>query len=152
MQRLNPMNDFIFKKIFGESDGKHRLLSFLNAVLEPSLEKEITDVEVIDNATLTPETVDEKAGILDVRAWVSDGTIVNIEVQLTNQGNIEKRALWNWSRIFYRGIKKGEDYVKLPRVISIFLVDFKLLPVPKYHSIFNLREKDYHDCILTNTM
>jgi predicted transposase/invertase (TIGR01784 family) len=34
MKRLKVKNDFIFQKIFGESENKEILISFLNAVLE----------------------------------------------------------------------------------------------------------------------
>ena len=33
MQRLRPLNDFIFKKLFGETENIDNLKSFLNAVL-----------------------------------------------------------------------------------------------------------------------
>lgn len=34
MQRLNPLNDYIFKRIMGEEESKDNLIAFLNAVLD----------------------------------------------------------------------------------------------------------------------
>ena len=33
MERLRPLNDFIFKKLFGEPESKENLRAFLNAIL-----------------------------------------------------------------------------------------------------------------------
>ena len=32
MERLRPLNDFIFKKLFGEPESKENLRAFLNAI------------------------------------------------------------------------------------------------------------------------
>ncbi|WP_422388901.1 PD-(D/E)XK nuclease family transposase [Helicovermis profundi] len=34
MERLRPLNDFVFKKLFGEEDVLDNLIAFLNAVLD----------------------------------------------------------------------------------------------------------------------
>jgi len=34
MKRLKPLNDYIFKKLFGENEVKDNLAAFLNAVLD----------------------------------------------------------------------------------------------------------------------
>ena len=33
MERFNPLNDFVFKKIFGEKENKDLLISLLNSIL-----------------------------------------------------------------------------------------------------------------------
>ncbi|MGL4521619.1 MAG: Rpn family recombination-promoting nuclease/putative transposase [Bacilli bacterium] len=152
MRKLNPMNDFIFKKLFGEENGKSRLSSLLNAILNKEENQKIIEVEVYQPLELTPEVINDKMGVLDVRAKLTNGTHVNIEVQLSDRGNIEKRALWYWGRIYNEGIKKGEYYSNLPNVISIFLLNYKLFEIPKYHSTFRLREDEYYEKVLANDL
>ena len=46
MERLKPLNDFIFKKLFGEKGDEPMLLSFLNAVLQKTHREEITSITI----------------------------------------------------------------------------------------------------------
>ncbi|MEF9953585.1 MAG: Rpn family recombination-promoting nuclease/putative transposase, partial [Clostridium sp.] len=136
MRRLKPLNDFIFKKLFGEEETKDNLIALLNAIL--------------DNKELVKELVDDKTGILDVRAKTSDGTQIDIEIQLTNQHNMDKRTLWYWGKLFNQGISKGEDYNKLSKVITINILDFEYIPLEKFHSKFHLWEDEDKDYMLTD--
>lgn len=56
-------------------------------------------MEIIDNKQLTKELILDKTGIIDVRAKTSKGENIDIEVQLTDQGNMDKTKLieskWN---------------------------------------------------------
>ena len=74
MQRLKPLNDYIFKKLFGENEVKDNLIAFLNAVLDRKDKKRLVTLEIVDNKELTREFVTDKTAILDVRAKTEDGT------------------------------------------------------------------------------
>ena len=146
MERLKPLNDFIFKKLFGEKGDEPMLLSFLNAVLNRTQKEELTEIEIIENKELTKELIEDKTGRIDVRAKTATGEQVDIEVQLTDQDNMDKRTLFYWGKLYLEGIKQGEDYRKLTKVITINLLDFKFLETKGYHSSFHLwedREKEY---------
>ena len=60
MERLKPLNDFIFKKLFGEKGDEPMLLSFLNAVLNRTQKEELTEIEIIENKELTKELIEDK--------------------------------------------------------------------------------------------
>ena len=109
MERLKPLNDFIFKKTFGEEETKDNLIALLNAILSKKDIDKLVTLEIVENKQLTPELIEDKTGIIDVRAKTADGTQLEIEVQLTNQNNMDKRTLWYWGGIYSNGIKKGED-------------------------------------------
>lgn len=151
MERLRPLNDFIFKKLFGEQESKENLKAFLNAILYNSIGK-IRDVEIIKDKELTTDEIINKTGIIDVLAKTEDGTHINIEVQLTDQNNMDKRTLFYWSRIYNRGIIKGEDYSNLNKVITINILDFNYIDLDKFHTEFTLRERDYTDYKLTDVL
>ena len=48
MKFVSPKNDVAFKKIFGNEDKKEILISFLNAVLNLTGDKEIQDIEILN--------------------------------------------------------------------------------------------------------
>jgi predicted transposase/invertase (TIGR01784 family) len=68
MNRLNPLNDFLFKKLFGDENENELLIGLLNAILQ---------IEIV-NLTIQNEKLDrfkeeEKLGILDIKAKMTDG-------------------------------------------------------------------------------
>ena len=151
-ERLNPLNDYLFMKYIGEKGNEEQLLAFLNAVLQKTGRNGIISVEIEGNRTFTPEIIDDKYSILDLRATTSDGVKVNIEVQLRNVGNMDRRSLFYWSKEYVRGIEAGQDYVELPAVIAINIVDFDFIPVNEVHTSFHLWEDCHKDTMLTDAL
>jgi predicted transposase/invertase (TIGR01784 family) len=126
--RLNPLNDYLFLKVMGEKGDEEQLLGFLNAVLGRTGENRIVQVEILENRTFTAEFIGDKTSILDVRARVENNTRIDIEVQLRNQRNMDRRGLFYWSREYTKSLEKGQDYLALPRVVTINIVNFEMFP------------------------
>ena len=135
-QDYNPMNDYLFKFVFGREERKRITLSFLNAVLGREGEDELTDIAFADRE-FDPRFSEEKLSRLDIYGVVSDGSKINIEVQLVNYQNMEKRTLYYWSQM-YQSLRKGEDYENLTRSITINLLNFRLLPQENAHNMYGL--------------
>ncbi|WP_195430422.1 Rpn family recombination-promoting nuclease/putative transposase [Clostridium sp. D46t1_190503_E9] len=152
MRKVKPLNDFIFKKIFGEKGNEDILISFINAVLKRTKKEPIVEVEIIDNKQLTKELILDKTGIIDVRAKTSKGENIDIEVQLTNQGNMDKRTLFYWGKMYLENIKQGQDYTSLEKVITINILDFEFLGTDSYQSSFHLWEDIEKDYRLTDVV
>ncbi|MGD8400874.1 MAG: Rpn family recombination-promoting nuclease/putative transposase, partial [Bacillota bacterium] len=93
MDRLNPLNDYIFKRLMEETD---HLIAFLNAVLDAKDQQRLISLEIINSKELTAEMIYDKASRLDVWAKTADGMQLNIEVQLTNQNNMDCPSLFAW--------------------------------------------------------
>ena len=119
MERLNPLNDFLFLKLMGEEGNEVQCLSFLNAVLGSKNKNPIKLIKILENKTFIAEIIGEKTSILDVRVQTDTGQRINIEVQLKDLHNIEKRTLFYWGQEYTKGISKGDDYIYLPNVITI---------------------------------
>ena len=151
MQRLKVKNDFIFQKIFGQSENKEILISFLNAVLSLDGSKQLNDLEILDNK-LKKDSPYDKQGILDIRAKTRKGEQINIEVQLVNQYNMDKRTLFYWSKIFTEQLKEGQPFQELKKTIAINILDFNYLEVDSYHTVFHLREDSHPDYQLTDVL
>ena len=152
MHRLKPLNDFIFGKTFGEKGDEEQLLSLLNAILAKTKHKKLVRIEIVEHRTFTAEVVGDKTSILDIRAVAEDGTKINIEVQLRDYGNMNRRSLFYWSREFASGLDKGGDYSQLSNVIAINIVNFEAVSVEDFHTSFHLWEDTHKDCLLTDAL
>lgn len=131
------MNDVAFHFVFGKASRKYNLINLLNAILLNSGQQPIKDL-TLQETRLDAETVAEKGCRLDIRAITSQNINVNIEVQILNQGNMEKRSLFYWSRLYNSQLAKGQDYVELSKTIAINILDFAYLPHDKTHSIYGI--------------
>jgi predicted transposase/invertase (TIGR01784 family) len=150
--RLNLLNDYLFLKVMGEKGDEEQLLSFLNAVLRRTGRNSLVQVEIIEDKTFTPEIIGDKSSILDLRAISDNAVRVNIEVQLRNFGNMDKRSLFYWSREYAKGLNAGQDYDELPNVIAINIVNFDFLDCGNYHSCFHLWEDTEKSFMLTDAL
>jgi predicted transposase/invertase (TIGR01784 family) len=147
---LKPLNDFAFQKIMGEKGDERQLLSFLNAVLARTGKGSLTAVEILEDKDLPADIVGGKTGRLDVLANLADGFRVNVEVQLRNEHNMEKRSLFYWSSKYIRDFRSGDDYQNLLPVIMINIMGFGYLPVEDFHTSFHLWEDREKDFMLTD--
>lgn len=82
-----PTNDVIFSNLFGKNKNKR----FTKQFLEHLLEMKIKTIDVDKNTLLKREYNDTKESILDIKCLLNDDTQCNIEMQLADEGNIEKK-------------------------------------------------------------
>jgi predicted transposase/invertase (TIGR01784 family) len=150
MSRLNPLNDFAFLKALGEKGDEPQLIAFLNAVLRRTGRKPIVSVEIIEAKELVPEIIKGKLCRLDVLAELADKSLVNIEVQLENEHNMEKRSVAYLSKLLSDRMKKGWDYKEIPQFIGINIIDFDYIPLEDFHTSFHFREDKSRDYVLTD--
>ena len=59
----------------------------------------------------------------------------DIEMQVVDKNDIERRLLFYWSRLFSKSIKAGKDYSKLEKTIAILITDYELESLKKSHNI-----------------
>jgi predicted transposase/invertase (TIGR01784 family) len=152
MDKMLVKNDFIFQKIFGQNEHKEILLSLLNSILNLQAEQKLTDIEIIENTKLQKEYPDDRLGILDIRAKLLTGELVNIEIQLANKYDMERRTLFYWSKLFYGQLKSGQTFRELKKTITINIIDFNYIKLEPYHTFFQLREKGQKDYQLTDLL
>lgn len=137
---LTPNNDVVFKRLFGQI-GNERLIKDL---LEAILDIQIESVELGKEVELTPEKIEDKIGVLDVRVHISDGTIVDVEMQNYNKNNIEKRMTFYVSRLYTEGIKESEQYNVLKKTIGIAILNFDYFKdIEDYHTKWKMTEQKH---------
>ena len=152
MERFNPLNDYLFLKLMGEEGDEEQCLAFLNAVLGSKNKRPVKLIKILENKSFTAEVIGDKTNILDVRVETDSGEKVNIEVQLKDLHNMEKRTLMHWGREFTTGISAGGDYKDLPKVITINIVNFDNIKLDAFHTCFHLWEDDHQDYLLTDVL
>ena len=112
------------KSYFGKEETKSVTKELVGSILE----EEITEIDLEQNPILEKNIKDEKIGLLDIRAKLNNDTNCNVEIQLVDQKNIEKRALYYWSKMYIESIKAGHDYSELEKhvkTLMIFILFFK---------------------------
>ena len=119
---LIPKTDVVFQALFGVKGSERILGGFLSKILN----QEVKKVSLDANQNLVQETVDEKLGILDLRAIIEENIDVNIEIQLVDKANLEKRILLYWARRYGVQLKPGEDYRSLRKTIAILITDYEI--------------------------
>jgi predicted transposase/invertase (TIGR01784 family) len=152
MERLKPLNDFAFQKAMGEKGDEQQLMAFLNAVLQRTGKDNLKTVEILEGKDLPAGRVGGKSAKLDVLARLADNTKVNIEIQLENQYNMEKRSLDYWAMNYSNGIGKGHDYIELPAVIGINILGFGYIPLDDFHTSFHIYEDHHKEYQLTDNL
>lgn len=142
MRFINPKTDFAFKKIFGSEQSREVLISFLDGLLYEG-EDAIADLELL-NPYQAPRVRGMKDTYLDVKARLTSGEFVIIEMQVLNVEGFEKRILYNAAKTYSTQLKAGEDYKLLNPVIALTITDFVMFEeVEGYRSRFVLKEKDF---------
>ncbi|MBF0471836.1 MAG: Rpn family recombination-promoting nuclease/putative transposase [Gammaproteobacteria bacterium] len=144
MKFLDVKTDYAFKRVFGSQQSKPLLIEFLNALLDYPPEQQIVELEIVDPYQI-PLLKGMKDSFVDVKATLSNGSQVIIEMQVLNVPGFEQRILYNAAKQYSVQLKQGEDYHLLNPVIAITFTDFTLFSDEKlksqYISHYKLIEK-----------
>lgn len=139
MSNITPRVDIAFKKIFGVEENKDLLISLINSIV--GLEDQVSDVTLL-NPYNPKNFKTDKLSILDIKAINQDGKRFNIEIQISDEADYDKRALYYWAKIYTKQLKIAEDYSKLTKSIGIHILNFtSISEVKKYHNVFHIAEK-----------
>lgn len=140
MNKINPRVDIAFKKIFGVEENKDLLISLINAVV--SQEDQVSDVTIL-NPYNPQKFRQDKLSILDIKARGADGKRFNIEIQISDEADYDKRAIYYWGKLYTEQLKTSGSYSELNKAIGIHILNFiSILDAPKYHNVFQIREKE----------
>lgn len=140
MAKINPRVDIAFKKIFGVEENKDLLISLINSIVGE--EDQVAEVTLIN--PYNPKNFrEDKLSILDIKAKGRDGKRFNIEIQISDEADYNKRALYYWAKLYTEQLKANEDYSYLSKAIGIHILNFTSIPeVEKYHNVFHITEKE----------
>jgi predicted transposase/invertase (TIGR01784 family) len=139
MEKINPRVDIAFKKIFGVEENKDLLISLINSIV--GAEDRVVDVTLL-NPYNPRNFATDKLSILDIKAKGETGKLFNIEIQITDEADYDKRALYYWAKLYTEQLKVAEEYSVLSKAIGIHILNFTSIPdVDNYHNVFHIVEK-----------
>ena len=144
-----PLSDPVLTAIFQNAEVSGLAMrSFLNATLEDSGDKPISEV-----VTVTPQSIHSETSSrgfrIDVEAWTESGEIALVEVQLKPFATTIERALLYAEQALASRAKRGDNLSQvtfaMPKVIVLNILEKALRDVGGYHQIVEMlyRELPY---------
>ncbi len=136
---LYPQNDFIFKRLFGAEGNEDITKNLISNIIGEKIK-----TLQIKNPYLFRESKNDKEEILDIKAILDDNIQCDIEIQVGNNHDIEKRILNSWAKMYRQSIGKGMDYINMKRTIIIFITMFdvdNLKVIPQYKTKWQIQEE-----------
>jgi predicted transposase/invertase (TIGR01784 family) len=130
--------DYIFKRVFGKKGNEDILKDLLESILEIKIE----EIEVIIGTEIEKEKIEEKLGIIDLKATINKETTVDIEIQVKDYHNMIERSTFYIAGLYHTGLKRGEAYEKNNKVIGINILMFNIFDWKKFHSKGLLKENE----------
>lgn len=139
-ERISPRVDIAFKKIFGVEENKDLLISLINSIV--SKEDQVKDLTLL-NPYNPKNFKTDKLSILDIKAMGLDGKRFNIEIQISDEADYDKRALYYWAKLYTEQLRVAQGYSELSKAIGIHILNFTSIPeTKKYHNVFHITEKE----------
>ena len=126
--------DYIFKRVFGKKGNED--------ILKDLLEIKIEEIEVIIGAEIEKENIEDKLGIIDLKATINKETTVDIEIQVRDYHNMIERSTFYIAGLYHTGLKRGEAYEENNKVIGINILMFNIFDWKKFHSKGLLKENE----------
>jgi len=112
--------DYIFKRVFGKKENE----DLLKDLLESILEIKIAQIEVIIGTEIEKEKIEDKLGIIDLKATINKETTVDIEIQVKNYHNMIERSTFYIAGLYHTELnevmtdKLELHFLELPKLIE----------------------------------
>ena len=132
-------NDFVFRAIL------QRNKNVLTALICSLLHLATDEVDVtITNPIELGNAFSDKDFILDIRVEMSDGRLIDLEMQMTNEYNWPERSISYAARTF-DSLPTGKDYIEVKPIHSIGFLNFTLFPqAPEFYATYQLMNIETH--------
>lgn len=73
------------------------------------IDDKINKLTLNETPILERDLIEDKMGILDVKASIDGEVSIDLEMQVANQDDIEKRIMYYWSKLYISNIKKRTE-------------------------------------------
>ncbi len=137
---LSPLVDFLFKRLFGDEERTDILIAFLNGIFEDAGAPRVTSVQLL-NPYIDKDALTDKMSVLDIVARTDQATLIDIEIQIHNTGEMRERSLYYWTKLYEGQLHEGETYHALHPAVAINVLDFVEIPNDRMHNVFQLRNQ-----------
>ena len=121
IELLKPKCDVVFQALFSENK-----YNITQSLISDILGEKVEIVDIKTDSTIARKYPNDKGGRLDLRTKFKDGTICQVEMQMTDDKDIVKRILYYWSRTYSKQLKMGEKYKDLKKTIGIIITNYEV--------------------------
>ncbi len=125
---LSLKNDIVFKALFSKRGNEIFLKNFLSDLLNIN----ISDITIEKDNFLSYNFINEKTGILDIKATLNESKIIDIEMQISNYHNIIKRGLFYGCKLITNQLTRRQNYSAIKDCIVIIIADFNIFDFDDY--------------------
>ena len=101
---IDPMVDYVFKRLFGDPANADLLIHLLNAVLK--LLRPIVEVQIL-NPFNEKDFAEDKLSVLDIKARDAGRAWFNIEMQSRAVGWLRQRMVYYNASLFVDQLREG---------------------------------------------
>ena len=118
---LKPKCDIVFQALFAENK-----YNITQSLISDILGEKVEIIDIKTDSTIARKYPTDKGGRLDLRTKFKDGTICQVEMQMTEDKDIVKRILYYWSRTYSKQLKAGDNYKDLKKTIGIVITNYEI--------------------------
>lgn len=123
MRKITPLselplsNDFMFGEIMSREE-------IAKLFLEDLLQQKIARLEYVNKQEMIEDGTIFHGVRLDIYLKDAENTVYDVEIQTTNQRDLERRSRYYQQKIDARTLRKGTNYKNLPDSYVIFVCTF----------------------------
>ena len=121
IELLKPRGDIVFQALFAENK-----YNITQSLISDILGEEVEIIDIKTDSTIARKYPTDKGGRLDLRTKFKDGTICQVEMQMSEDKDIVKRILYYWSRTYSKQLKAGDEYKDLKKTIGIVITNYEI--------------------------
>ncbi len=124
-ERLDPLSDVVFNKMFEDMESAVALKEIINAILTDAGDEPIDAItDIKSQYVYIGKQIGSKGGRLDVKARAASGELFDIEVQLKSTLYMNDRSWFYGSHMMSEEFEAGDDFDSIPQVRVINILDF----------------------------
>jgi len=146
---IKATSDLFIAILLSAQKNEPILRGVINAVLENSGHVPIKSAMVLNPFNVKEYPLNKQI-ILDVRVQDELDRIFNIEIQTAPHKAFVERIVFGWAETFSGQLHAGHQYHELKPVFCIVITEFKLFDDDSVHLIFELRERNRPEMVLSN--
>ena len=119
-KRLEPLSDSVFNYLFSDKGMKGSMREIINCVLSDAGDTEIGEVqEITTQYDVKKRGFGAHGGRVDVRARTADGTLFDVEVQLSAEPAMNARSWFYGSGIMGEEFREGMPYGQVANQVGV---------------------------------
>ena len=91
-----PTNDYVFQRLFGHVGNEKITAELIGSIIN----QEIKTIKINENPITEKDLKEDKVGVLDLKVRLNDEIVCDVEMQVVQQDDIDKRLMFYWGKMY----------------------------------------------------